>query len=410
LHVSFSLIPSENSLSPLSKLFLTSDIYSRYYFEDDFLWDKWAFPGGKQVGEVQHSIVEPLLKEFTKANHVNIKPVSGLSNMIVCLSAYCSVGDKVLCLGGDLGGHASTRFVTSRLGLDVEYIEADSDLNLDENALKHILCTSNISLIYIDQANVLFSINITRIKKIMQESGSRAKLHVDTSHINGLIFGGVLSNPLDDGADSFGGSFHKTFPGPHKAFLATNDSSIATSIGNNAAHLVSHNHAAEVLALAVSLLEFKFCGGADYARQTVRNAQIFAATLSDAGYTVAEKHRQFTASHQVWIANTRDFDGPVPSNNVFQVGILVNAFGALPVFPNGGIRVGLNEPTRYGLKENETIKLAKLFIAALNEDNIDSIREQVRSLRLLYSIPKYCFSGYDEAVQAGLDIALHMPS
>ena len=183
---SFSLIPSENTLSPLAKLFLLSDAYSRYFFDDDLLWGNWAFHGGKYIGQIQNEIVIPSLKRLTKAGHVNVKPVSGLSNMIVSLSAYCPVGSKVLIVPHELGGHLSTKTVAERLGLSVLFLPRKGQFYLDEESLIKLLKQEAISLIYIDQASSLFPLDIANIKKCVIESGAETRIHADTSHINGL--------------------------------------------------------------------------------------------------------------------------------------------------------------------------------------------------------------------------------
>ncbi|MDD5586925.1 MAG: hypothetical protein PHY92_08230, partial [Alphaproteobacteria bacterium] len=280
---SFSLVPSENSLSPLARLFFLSDMYSRYYFDDDRLWGNWAFPGGKNIGQIQEEIVLPALRRLSGAEFINIKPISGLSGMMAAMSAYAGVGSRMLCVPGSLGGHASTQFVAERLGLAVDFLPPKGLFDFDEGELIKLLSGNDVALIYIDQANVLFPLDISKIRRCLKEAGSNARLHVDSSHLNGLIFGGVLENPLLASADSFGGSLHKSFPGPHKAFFATNDKTIYESFANNAAHLISHHHAADVLALAVALLEFERCDGAGYARSTVSNAQAFAGVLHEEG-------------------------------------------------------------------------------------------------------------------------------
>jgi glycine hydroxymethyltransferase len=405
---SFSLVPSENTLSPVAKLLLLSDAYSRYFFDDDRLSGNWAFHGGKYIGEIQNEIVMPSLKRLTKANHVNVKPVSGLSNMIVSFSAYCPVGSKVLTVPHELGGHASTQTVAERLGLSVSFLPQKGQFDINGEKLIALLKQELISLIYIDQASSLFPLDIAHLRKCVTESGAQTHIHVDTSHINGLIFGGVLPNPLECGADSFGGSFHKSFPGPHKAFFATNDYDIYEAANLSAAHLVSHHHGAEILALAVSLIEFELCGGTEYAQNIVKNAKAFAKVLDNAGFNVGGSKHGYTTTHQVWIGNNAKLEGNnVVSDHLYKSGILVNAFGSLPIFPQGGIRVGLNEATKYGLLERDTEELAELFVEAALSTNLDQTRQKVVDLRRAFPKPKYCFPLHEFTIRDTLIEACH---
>src|SRR6185312_534846 len=386
----FSLVPSENVLSPLAKALLTSDAYSRYYFEDDRLWGQWAFQGGRQIGDIQERIVIPALERLTKAQFLNVRGISGLNNMILTLAAYCKVGDTVIIVPPELGGHASTVHVAERLGLRVRFLPASNEFEIDQERLIACLTTNDVTLLYIDQGNVLFPLDVGSLHHCIRRAKSAACLHVDTSHINGLVFGGVLANPLSSGANSFGGSLHKTFAGPHKAFVATNSEPLNSAIRNEAAHLVSHHHGGEVLALAATLLEFETCGGEVYAHQIVRNAKAFASTLHSRGLWVAGAEDGFTRTHQVWIGNNERLSGNAASERLREVGLLVNSFSALPVFPQGGIRVGLNEATKLGLGEEESQVLAECFAAAASGSDLNATRSKVSRLRQRFSKPRYC--------------------
>lgn len=398
---SFSLIPSENILSPLARLCLSSDVYSRYFFEDDRLWGNWAFPGGRNIGAVQEEILIPSMKRLTQAKHVNVRPISGLNGMTLALLNYCKSGDTILCVAGDLGGHASTPHVAERFGIKVDYIEKKGDFDFDEEKLKDKLRKKNVRLIYIDQANVLFPLDVQKIRQCVNDTNSDTLIHADTSHINGLIFGGMAVNPLLAGADSFGGSLHKTFPGPHKAFFATNDDALYKKYVDAAAHLVSHHHAAEMLALTVTALEFEAFGGAEYAQTMVENAQAFAGILHKNGFVVAADKQGYTSTHQVWIANRDGMAGNEASERLAQAGILVNSFGGLPCFAEGGIRIGLNEATKLGMKGDATLKLAEIFTDVALGGDIEANKKKVISLRRKYDYPAYCYYGFEQNL-AGL--------
>jgi len=54
--------------------------------------------------------------------------------------------------------------------------------------------------------------------------------YYDVSHNAAFIIGKQHPNPLEDGYDAFGGSTHKTIPGPQKAFFATNRKDIYENI------------------------------------------------------------------------------------------------------------------------------------------------------------------------------------
>jgi glycine hydroxymethyltransferase len=377
---SFSLIPSENVLSSLARDMLVGDLYSRYYFEEDRGSSAWAFPAGRAVGELLDEVLVPRLREFARAQFIDLKSNSGISNMIVAMAAHCDPGDTLLCLPAALGGHASTATVARRLGLEVFEIP-HLGVDVDEAGLAELCRRTAVRLVYIDQSHVLFPVETDRLRFILNDIGSSAAIHVDSSHCNALIFGGVHPNPLESGADSFGGSFHKTFPGPHKAFIATNSPELAKGIKAQSAHLISHGHAGELVALAIVLEQFAQAVPSVYASRIVANARAFAGRLAEGGLSVAAADRGFTDTHQVWVGASDAFVLPGASQRLFQAGILVNTFGGLPGISQGGVRLGLNEATAIGLHPAEARDLATLFVDAARGATGPNLKARVAELR-----------------------------
>ncbi len=398
MQYSFSLVPSENTLSPLARCAFLADFQSRYFFDDVRLWGNWAFHGGKIVGDIQTDILVPILRRLTRAEHVNVKPISGLSCMTLVLASFCRPGDRILCVPSEMGGHASTVNVAEAIGLCASMMPAATAFELDLDRLAEQMRTLRPKLIYIDQANVLFPIDVVAITRLMREHAPEAKLHYDISHINGLVLGGALPNPLDLGAASFGGSTHKTLPGPHKGYVATPDAGMGQLIEDHAAHLVSHHHTSDVVAFAVTMLEFEQCGGREYASQIVKNARAFAGVLHDAGLKVQGADRGFTDTHQVWVDAANVGSANALSDRLYEAGILVNAFGGLPGVPRPALRLGLNEATRYGLKEKDVILLAEAFVAVARGNSPCDVAPRVRRLREQFATPRYCFESFENAV------------
>jgi glycine/serine hydroxymethyltransferase len=406
---SFSLVPSENALSPLARCAFLADFQSRYFFDDIRLWGNWAFHGGKIIGAVQTDILIPTLQRLTQANHVNVKPISGLNCMTLVLASYCRPGDDILCVPGKMGGHASTCNVARILGLNAGLLPATTAFDLDLDQLAAQLQTAPPRLIYVDQANVLFPIDVVAIAHLVQEYAPEVRLHYDTSHLNGLVLGEILPNPLHIGCNSFGGSTHKTLPGPHKGYLATSDTQIAQAIEDQAAHLVSHHHMADVMAFAITMLEFEQCGGQEYVRQTVANARAFATVLHEAGFGVQGVDRGFTDTHQVWV-DVGDFgDNNTLSDRLYDAGLLVNAFESLPGVPKPALRLGLNEVSRYGLKETDIAVLAEAFVDIVRGADIVTVTRRVQRLREQFGVIRYCFESFNEVTTQIQSIGNYSP-
>ncbi len=388
---SFSLIASENILSPLASLACAGDFNNRYFFDDPTLWGENAFRGGKVIEAIQSQILIPLLKEFTASNYVNVKPLSGLNCMNIVFASYCKSNDVIFCLPEELGGHSSTAKVAKTYNLKVEHIPYINQYEIDLDQFSLMLQRKSPALIYIDQCCVLFPINISEIFDCKKMNAPNAHLHVDTSHLNGLVFARLLSNPLRENADSFGGSTHKTFPGPVKAFFATENEMLFNNFNHYANHLISHSHTASMVALAVSLLEFKLLGGQDYIKQTLINAKTFAKTLAENNINVQGAERGFTSTHQVWIDTLPFNEANEVSHLLYNAGLIVSCFPKLPGINHSAIRVGLNQPTRYGLKEPECKMLATAISDIIINKRSNYAKKIVHDLRENFNKIRYCY-------------------
>jgi glycine/serine hydroxymethyltransferase len=388
---SISLIPSENSLSPLARVPLVSDAYSRYFFDEHEAFGRWSFQGGSIIGAIQRDVLVPLLRRIGRAEHVDVRSVSGLTGMTLALSALGGdPGNTVLSVPVALGGHPDTQYVAAKLGYRAIDLPAADWGSIDQDKLAELVGEVEPSLVYVDHATSLFPIDITSLVDTIRGAERRhTHVHVDTSHVNGLVWGGVLPNPLECGADSYGGSTHKTFPGPHKAVLLTNDADTAERLKMTGLNTISHHHMSDVISLAVALVEFDTCGGEQYARQTVANARAFAEALHTLGFAVQAADRGYTATHQTWF--DAQGDTYAVGDALFRANVVVNPFDPLPSLGGPGIRTGLNELTRYGGTKDTVRELARLMgRVVIDREPPGRVAKDVAELRAGLS-PAYCF-------------------
>lgn len=393
---SFSLIPSENLISPLSRAAFLSDSFSRYFFDEHEVFGRWSFEGGSIAGRIQQEIVVPLLRELGGAEYVNLHGVSGLTGMTVALAAFGGPPGSVVCsIGVANGGHPDTRYVAEKLGyrvIDLPFADYD---RVDLEALADTVARDRPSLVYLDHATALVPLPLDDvIATIRSAVVDPVHVHVDTSHVNGLVWGGQFRNPLAAGADSYGGSTHKTFPGPHKAALLCNDPDVAEKLTLTGVNMISHHHLASVVALGVSLIEFRECGGARYAEQTLRNARAFAAALADRGVLVqGDPGIGYTRTHHVWVDTADPADVYPQAERLFRAGLVTNPYNPLPGLGRPAVRMGVNEATKLGLTESGMEQLAEQFArVVVRGDPVAAVAEQVAALRQA-AAPAYCFSG-----------------
>lgn len=118
---------------------------------------------------------------------------------------------------------------------------------------------------------------------------------------------------------------------------------------------------ADIIALTITLLEFKNKKGNNYAQQMVNNAQAFAKVLDNHGFNVQGKKFGYTACHQVWLDPNNYMPAIEAAEKLLDIGIIVNTFQKLPHFDKPAFRIGVNEVTNFGLEEKEMHILADLY-------------------------------------------------
>ncbi len=136
--------------------------------------------------------------------------------------------------------------------------------------------------------------------------------------------------------------------------------------------------------------------GVDYARQTIKNAKKLAGELYDFGFNVLGQAKGFTASHQIAIDVGKQGGGDAVAKELENVNIILNKNilpwdASNPKFPSG-LRIGVQEMTRYGMKEEEMKHIAKLIKETLlDKKNPENIRKKVIWFRRNFQKIKYCF-------------------
>ncbi|WP_404955605.1 hypothetical protein [Streptomyces sp. 147326] len=393
---SLNLTPSENTMSPLARLPLALDVYSRYFFDHMRLFGSWSFYGGLEPGRIELEVLAPLLREAAQASYVDIRPISGLNCMTVAMAALCPPGGTMYTVPVAGGGHMSTVAVAARLGIRTVPLPMRDHHDLDLDRMEGLLRSDPPDLIYVDQSTQLFPLDPKPVRDLVDRLAPAALIHYDSSHTNGLILGGALANPLERGAHTFGGSTHKTLPGPHKGFLATNDPRLAERIDGIAGDFVSHHHLGEVVSLAVTLVELRQCGGAEYARAVLDNARTLAQDLHRRGLEVAASDRAFTDCHQVWVRARRGTDPDRAADRMFEQGLMVNKLSGLPGLDGTAFRLSVAEATRLGAGAAEMSTLAGALDTLLSGDPRD-IAEEVAALRSALSTPRYCYGAAEVA-------------
>jgi glycine hydroxymethyltransferase len=145
--------------------------------------------------------------------------------------------------------------------------------------------------------------------------------------------------------------------------------------------------------------------GKVYAKQVIKNAKALAEALAGFGFGVLGEKRGYTASHQIAVDVTKFGDGGTIEKELEKAGIILNRqllpgdikAGRHYMHP-GGIRIGVPETTRLGMKESEMKEIAN-FIKRVVVDKQDTARvaKDVADFRKQFQQVQYAF---DNAIKA----------
>jgi glycine hydroxymethyltransferase len=148
-----------------------------------------------------------------------------------------------------------------------------------------------------------------------------------------------------------------------------------------------HTIASKAVALKIAATEPFFARQ----RQTIANAQAFAAGLEEGGVPVLTGG---TDVHLVLVDLTPSgLDGQTAEDRLAEVGITVNRnaipFDERPPMNPSGLRIGTPALTTRGMVEDDMREIASVICAALSgdfEDESDSLAERTRALMDRYPL------------------------
>lgn len=403
---SIPLIASENIPSPAVREALLSDFGNRYA-------EGWpgerVYAGCTYIDEVEVECTR-LARELYGAEFADVRPISGVVSNLVVYSAFTSPGDVLLAPSIPAGGHIShgkrEHWGTAGLvhGLDVEFYPFDAqEMNIDVDKTKQKIQRAESAgkvpkMAMFGGSLFLFPHPVRELADFLKGYGMH--INYDAAHVAGLIAGGAFQDPLREGADTMTMSTHKTLFGPQGGLVLGGGSheeriKKATFPGMTSSHHI-HHMAAKAVAFAEAL-EF----GHAYAEQVVENARSLAEALSRAGFKVLGEGRGFTKSHQVAVDVLDYSDGGRVEADLEKSNIIVNR-QLIPgdikagrnYFHPGGIRLGVSEITRLGMKKDQMDQIADMMRrVVIDKEDPAHVKARARLLRQDHQSVGYCFEG-----------------
>lgn len=361
---SIELIASENFASPAVMEAMGSVLTNKY---------AEGYPGKRYYGGCEKvDIVEDLARDRAKqlfdCQFANVQPHSGANANLAAYQALVNLGDTVLGLSLDHGGHLTHGSPVNFSGKDyhiVAYgVNPETEL-IDYDEMERIAKECKPKLIVGGASAYPRVIDFKRMREIADEVG--AYLMIDMAHIAGLVATGAHPSPVPY-ADVVTSTSHKTLRGPRGGFILTNNEEIAKKIdkavfpGSQGGPLM-HIIAAKAVAFGEALQpEFK-----TYIDNVVENSTAMGEGMVDGGLRLVSGG---TDNHLCLVDLTpADITGKDAEKVLESVGLTVNK-NTIPnetrsPFVTSGIRVGSAAATTRGFTKDEFTRIGQLIAASV---------------------------------------------
>jgi len=416
-----NLIPSETTPSLLVKMCEISDPSGRYAEHRTMKGEEiYFYQGTDFIRDVEEELREEM-RSFLGCSEVELRTISGqmanevvFKGMVRFLNRERPEGTPMrkmtLVMNNALtkGGHLSSQPMGALFNYVAEDpetgkenvinfpVSGDNPYKTDRKKLEELLRTHKPELVVFGKSMFIYEEPVEFISEVVKDWEARPVIMYDMAHVLGLY--GAFQKPLEEGADVITGSTHKTFFGPQRGVVAGNfpKGSPLRKLwldieGRAFPGSTSNHHLGTLLALlmaAYEMNEFK----QDYQSQVRRNAKAFARALSDKGVPVeGDEQDGFTQTHQVIIRIKAYGHGMEIARRLEENNIVAN-YQALPddetFLDPSGIRMGVQEMTRFGMKEAD-FDLLSGYIADVIIKNKEC-REEVKKLRQNFLEMQFC--------------------
>lgn len=364
-NTNLQLIASENFTSP-AVMEVTGSVLTNKYAEG---YPGKRYYGGNMVVDEIEELARTRACELFGADHANVQPHSGANANIAVYLAALEVGDTVLGLSLDHGGHlthGSPVNASGRLYNFVSYGVTASDERIDYDQMRDLAVEHQPKMIVAGATAYPRIIDPVVIREIADEVG--AVFMFDAAHIAGLIAGGVHPDPVPH-ADIVTLTTHKTLRGPRGGCVLSTaewgpaiDKAMFPGLqGGPLEHVI----AAKAVAFGEAMTpQFR-----SYAAQVVANSQALAKALAGHGFRLVSGG----SDNHLVLVDLRSFDGEVTGKQAQAAcdlsGISLNK-NTIPddprsPFVTSGLRLGTAAVTTQGMTEPQMQTIADLLVRTL---------------------------------------------
>lgn len=383
------LIASENHCSP-AVLEATGSVLTDKYAE--------GYPGKRYYGGCEHvdeaeELAIDRAKRLFGADHANVQPHAGASANMAAYAAVLELGDRVLALNLNHGGHLTHggQFNFSGKLYDFQWYGVDPNTErIDYDALEVQAQTFRPKMIVSGASAYPRLFDFERLRKIADSTD--ALFLFDMAHVAGLVAAGVHPSPVPY-ADIVTSTTHKTLRGPRGGLIlcrqelakAVNKAVFPYLQGGPFMHLI--------LAKAVAFGEALRPEFREYGRQVVLNASRLARRLQAEGYRLVSGG---TDNHLMLLDfRETEMTGRQAQEALESIGLVANKnlvpFDTRTSVHTSGLRIGTPSATTRGMKEAEMDRIGewigRRLSNAADDDTRDTLAAEILDITARFPVP-----------------------
>ncbi len=368
------LIASENYISPAVMEVMGSVLNNKY--SEGYPGKRYY--GGQEFTDIIESLAIERAKKLFNAGHANVQPHAGAPANVATYFALMEPGDTVLGMDLSHGGHLTHGHPVTYLTKIFKFVRykmknvETGEIDYDE--MREVAKKEKPKIILAGFSAYPREVNYAKMKAIADEVG--AYTMADMAHIAGLIAGGVLRNPFDDGFDIITSTTHKSLRGPRGGLIMCRDAELGKKIDKSVfpgfqGGPIMQMVAGKAVAFGEALKpEFR-----DYAKQIVANSKRMAKFFMDKG---AKLITNGTDNHLMLIDCVASWGlgGGEVEHVLDRVGITLNknmiANDTRKPMDPSGIRLGTPAITTRGMKEKDMDTLGAFMLSAIEKRKDDA--------------------------------------
>ncbi len=383
------------------ELIASENVVSRAVLEamGSIMTNKYAegYPGKRYYGGCEfHDMAENLardrLKKLFGAEHANVQPHSGTQANMAVYFAAIKLGDKILSMKLNQGGHLSHGSPVSFTGKFYQVAQYGVDPKtemLDYGAVAEMAKKEKPQILVCGASAYPRTIDFKAFQEIADDVG--AVCMADIAHIAGLVATG--QHPTSVGVVNYTTTTtHKTLRGPRGGAIMCNadlgvaiDKAVFPGMqGGPLMHTITAKAVCFEEALRPSFTE--------YNKQIIKNAKVLAETLMNNGIRLVSGG---TDNHLMLLDLTEQgITGLEAETALGKAAITVNK-NTIPnetksPFVTSGLRIGTPAITSRGMKEAE-MRLIGTWIASVirdirNEKNIKDVHGKVEAMASKFTL------------------------